>query len=53
MTRDNYARFMEVAPKELSNDYTIQNYDSALEFPLNYAKLCYNKSTIYDYDYSH
>lgn len=53
MTRIEYDKFMKIAPSELASEYTLQNYDSAEEFPLNYAKLCYNKSTIYDYDYSH
>lgn len=55
MTRDNYDKFMKVAPSILKKDglYTIQNYDLCEQFPLNYAKLCYNQSTICDYDYSH
>lgn len=53
MLRSEYNRFLEVAPKELKGDYFLQSYHNVHEFPLNYAKLCYTKSRIYDYDYSH
>ena len=53
MLRDDYDKFMKIAPQELHADYCLQSYHSVPEFPLNYAKLCYNKSTIYDYVYSH
>ena len=53
MLREEYMRFLEVAPRELHKDYFLQSYHNVPEFPLNYAKLCYTKSEIYDYDYSH
>lgn len=53
MRREDYEKFLVVAPKELGVDYFLQSYNNVAQFPLNYAKLCYNKATIYDYDYSH
>lgn len=53
MLRGEYERFLDVAPRELHGDYFLQSYNNDPAFPLNYAKLCYRKSKIYDYDYSH
>lgn len=52
MLRSEYERFLELAPRELREDYFLQSYHNVPEFPLNYAKLCYTKSEIYDYAYS-
>lgn len=53
MLREEYEKFLKLAPKELSEEYFLQSYNNVSEFPLNYAKLCYNGAGIYDYDYSH
>ena len=53
MRRSEYNRFLEVAPMELAPDCLLQSYHTVPEFPLNYAKLCYTKSRIYNYAYSH
>ncbi|MBR2614409.1 MAG: LicD family protein [Clostridia bacterium] len=53
MRRDDYEKFLKVAPKELGEDFFLQSYNNVSQFPLNYAKICYNKVVIYDYDYSH
>ena len=53
MLRSEYEKFMKVAPKELQEDYCLQSYQTVPEFPLNYAKLCYRKSLICNYSYSH
>lgn len=53
MLRSEYDKFLKVAPQELHEDYFLQSYKNIPEFPLNYAKLCYTSSMIYDYDYSH
>ena len=53
MHRSEYNKFLKIAPKELGEDFFLQSYNNVREFPLNYAKICYNKSQIYDYDYSH
>ncbi|MBO5907599.1 MAG: LicD family protein [Clostridia bacterium] len=53
MKREEYERFLSVAPGELGDGYLLQSYHSAEEFPLNYAKLCYTGAVIRDYDYSH
>lgn len=53
MVRTEYEKFLQVAPDELNESYFIQSYNNVPEFPLNYAKLCYNGAKIYDYDYSH
>ena len=52
MLRSAYDRFLEVAPQELNEAYFLQSYHNVPDFPLNYAKLCYTKSQIYDYSYS-
>ncbi|MBO5944140.1 MAG: LicD family protein [Clostridia bacterium] len=53
MVRDQYEKFMQVAPKELDSKFFLESYNSVDEFPLNYAKLCLNGTMICDYDYSH
>ena len=53
MPRSEYNKFLKVAPQDLKQDYFLQSYHNVPEFPLNYAKLCYTKSKIYDYAYSH
>ena len=53
MLRSEYEKFLKVAPQELQGDYFLQSYNNVSEFPLNYAKLCYKKSKICDYVYSH
>ena len=53
MRRKDYEIFLKVAPKELGQNYFLQSYNNISEFPLNYAKLCYDKSKIYNYEYSH
>lgn len=53
MIREEYEKFLEVAPKELDLKFFLQSYNNVPEFPLNYAKLCLNGTEIYDYDYTH
>lgn len=53
MRREEYERFLKVAPSELGSDFFLQSYNNIPEFPLNYAKLCLNGTEIYEYDYSH
>lgn len=53
MLRGEYEKFLKVAPSELGEQYLLQSYHSAEEFPLNYAKLCYTGAEIRDYAYSH
>ncbi len=53
MRRDDYEKFLRIAPKELDSKYFLQSFDNVEEFPLNYAKLCLNGTRICDYDYSH
>ncbi len=53
MLRDEYEKFLAVAPKELGEKYFLQSFQNVPEFPLNYAKLCYLGAEILDYDYSH
>lgn len=52
MKRDQYEKFLAVAPAELDDRFFLQSYHNVPEFPLNYAKLCLNGTEIYDYDYS-
>ena len=53
MLRSEYEKFLAVAPAELGEQYFLQSYHNVDEFPLNYAKLCYQGASIRDYDYSH
>ncbi len=53
MVREEYEKFLCVAPAELNEKFFLQSYNTVPEFPLNYAKLCLNGTEIYDYDYSH
>ncbi len=53
MRREEYNRFLKVAPGELKKGLFLQSYENVKEFPLNYAKLCMDGTMICDYDYSH
>ena len=53
MVREEYEKFLCVAPAELNENFFLQSYNNVPDFPLNYAKLCLNGTEIYDYDYSH
>ena len=53
MLRSEYEKFLKVALTELNKDFFLQSYNNVPQFPLNYAKLCYNGAKICDYDYSH
>lgn len=53
MVREEYERFLKVAPSELDEKFFLQSYNNVPDFPLNYAKMCLNGTEIYDYDYSH
>lgn len=53
MVRNEYEKFLKIAPNELDSKFFLQSYNNVSEFPLNYAKLCLNGTEIYDYDYSH
>lgn len=52
MLRENYIRFIQVAPDELNKDFFLQSYENVPVFPLNYAKLCLNGTEYYEYPYS-
>lgn len=43
MVREEYDKLLAIAPQELPQDYFLQSYNNVKEFPLNYAKICYNK----------
>lgn len=53
MLREEYEKFLKVAPSELNDEFFLQSYNNVPEFPLNYAKLCYDGAKICDYDYTH
>lgn len=53
MKREEYEKFLKVAPEELNEKFFLQSYNNVPDFPLNYAKLCLNGTEIYDYDYTH
>lgn len=53
MVRDEYEKFLKIAPTELNDNFFLQSYNNVPEFPLNYAKICLNGTEIYDYDYTH
>ena len=53
MRRDDYERFLKIAPNELGEKFFLQSYNNVLDFPLNYAKLCLKNTEILNYAYSH
>lgn len=53
MIREDYEKFLEIAPKELDSKFFLQSFNNIPQFPFNYAKLCYNGTMICDYAYSH
>lgn len=53
MLRKDYEEFIKIAQKELSAKYFVQTSRNTTEFPLNYAKICYKGTEIYDYEFSH
>lgn len=53
MRREDYEKFLQLAPKELDKKFFLQSFDNVDEFPLNYAKLCLNGTRICNYDYTH
>lgn len=53
MKREEYEKFLLVAPGELNEKFFLQSYNNVPEFPLNYAKLCLNGTQICNYNYSH
>lgn len=53
MVREQYEKFLQVAPKELDSKFFLESYNNVDEFPLNYAKICLNGTMNYNYAYSH
>lgn len=53
MLREDYEKFLKIAPKELDSKFFLQSFNNIPEFPLSYAKLCYDGTYICDYAYSH
>ena len=53
MRRDDYEKFLQIAPKEIDRKFFVQSFNNVKEFPLNYAKICLNGTKISNYDYSH
>lgn len=53
MVREEYEKFLRIAPDELDAQFFLQSYNNVPEYPLNFAKLCYNGTEICDYDYTH
>lgn len=42
MTRENYNRFLEVAKRELGNDYFLQTWETDANYPMPFAKVRLN-----------
>lgn len=53
MKREEYQRFLKIAPTALGEKFFLESYHNVEEFPLNYAKLCLNGTTTCDYVYTH
>lgn len=53
MLREDYEKFLKIAPSELGEKFFLQSFNNIPNFPLNYAKLCFNGTKICDYAYSH
>ena len=53
MLREEYDKFIKICDNELDKEnFVINNFYNIENFPLNYSKLCYKHSLIYDYSYS-
>lgn len=52
MLREDYEKFLRIAPSMLKKEFFLQSYNNVADFPLNYAKLCINDTKIIDYQYS-
>lgn len=51
MLRDQYDRFMEIAPNELGDKFFLQNYHTVPEFPLTWSKICTNRAEMWEHNY--
>lgn len=52
MTRQNYNRFIEVAEKDLGQEYRVYTYQAYDNYPFAFAKICILKNPISYYDQS-
>lgn len=50
MTRQNYNKFLEIAPKELPGHYSVHNYQSNAEFSSLFTKIIDNNTTLVQSD---
>lgn len=50
MTRENYEKFLEIAPQELGDEYFLQTWDSDPEYPMPFAKVRLNGTRYVEYN---
>lgn len=53
MMKEDYKRFLSIAPQELPNQYVVQNLSTEKYFPLAFSKIVDKNSKVYSNDYSH
>lgn len=53
MRREDYERFLQIAPREAKPEFFLESYNNVSQFPLNYAKFCLKSTKILNYAYSH
>ena len=53
MTRENYNRFLEVAPRELSNDYFMQHLYTDAKTPYYFTKIKKNNTLFVEENFKH
>lgn len=53
MPREDYEKFLKVAPQETDQRFFLESYNNVSQFPLNYSKFCLTSTKILNYTYSH
>jgi lipopolysaccharide cholinephosphotransferase len=53
MVRDQYEKFLKVAPTELGSEFFLASYNNRTKFPYNFAKLYLDVTKVNDFPYAH
>ena len=51
MVRDQYEKFLQIAPTELNSDFYLASYNNEEKFPYNFAKLYFDVTKVTDFPY--
>lgn len=52
MMKEDYSRFLSIAPQELPDQFVVQNISTEKYFPLTFSKIVDKNSKVYSNDYS-